>query len=266
MRHVPRSPALSRAALRLSAAALLAFVPAAAAAQDAAMPAASELLAKHIAAMGGEAAIRKHTSTKMTGSFEMPAAGLTGTLTTVSAAPNKMLLRIEVGGMGEIVTGFDGTHGWSVNPMQGARLHEGAELAAQKEGSDYYGSLGMQAAVASRTTVGKTEMGGVPCWEVKVQWKSGRESTECYAVESGLLVANKARIETPQGTIDQVTLIGDYKDFGGVKVPTVMRLQAMGMEQVMRVTSVEYGTVTPADLEPPAAIQALIKAKAGGEQ
>ena len=257
---------VSQTVRRYSAVAALSFVPALAAAQapaGEALPSADELVAKHVAATGGEAAIRRHTSTRATGTFELAAAGLSGPVSVISSAPNRTLLKIEIPGMGEIVSGFDGTNAWSVNPMAGPRLAEGTELQMQVEESGYYGVLEQKGSV-TRTTVAKTEMGGVPCYQVKAVWKSGREGMECYAVESGLLVGRQNRIETPQGAIDQTTLIGDYKDFGGVKAPTTMRIQAGGMEQVIRFSSVEYDTVKPEEFAAPPAIQALIKAKGAG--
>lgn len=256
-------PSVPQTIRRLSTLAAIAFVPALAAAQAPALPSAAEVVAKHVAATGGEAAIRKHSSTRATGTFELAAAGLSGPVTVISGAPNRTLLKIEIPGMGEIVSGFDGTNAWSVNPMAGPRLAEGAELQIQAEESGYYGVLDQKEGV-TRTTVAKTEMGGVPCYQVKVTWKSGREATECYAVETGLLAGRQSRVETPQGAIDQTVLIGDYKDFGGIKAPTTMRIQAGGMEQVIRFSSVEYDTVKPEEFAAPAPIQALIKAKGAG--
>jgi hypothetical protein len=257
---------VSQTVRRLTAVAALSFVPALAVAQapaTEALPSADEIVAKHVAATGGEAAIRKHSSTRATGTFELAAAGLSGTVSVISAAPNRTMLRIEVPGMGEILQGFDGTNAWSVNPMAGARLAEGPELQMQVEEAGYYGVLDQKESVTRKAT-GRAEMGGVPCYQVTVTFKSGREATECYGVESGLLVARQGRVETPQGVIEQTVLIGDYKDFGGIKAPTTMRLQVAGVEQVIRLTSVEYDTVKPEEFTPPAAIQTLIKGKAPG--
>ena len=252
---------------RISAVAALSLVPALAVAQapaTEALPSADDLVAKHIAATGGEAAIRKHSSSRATGTFELPAAGLGGAMTMISAAPNRVLMRIEIGGMGEVLQGFDGTHAWAMDPMQGPRLIEGVPLEMQKEESGYYGVLD-QKDKATRTTIGKSELGGVPCWQVKIVWKSGRDATECYAMDSGLLIGRQGRVETPQGSMDQTVLVGDYKEFGGVKAPTTMRIQVAGMEQVLRIQSIEYDTVKPEDFAPPAAIKALIDAKGTGE-
>src|SRR5690606_8752635 len=120
---------------------LVLLAPAALAAQDAALPPAATLVAKHVAAIGGEAAVRKHSAARIVGSVEVPAAGLTGTMTVFSAAPNRAASFASIAGVGEAPSGFDATVGWEVSPLTGARLHEGAELARMAEEADFHGGM-----------------------------------------------------------------------------------------------------------------------------
>ncbi|MGI9044684.1 MAG: hypothetical protein ACR2GK_11255, partial [Gemmatimonadaceae bacterium] len=59
-------------------AAAIAFVPSVAFAQ--ALPAAKDLVAKHVAAIGGRDAVLRHPFFRAKGTFSMPAAGMTGEL------------------------------------------------------------------------------------------------------------------------------------------------------------------------------------------
>ena len=45
----------------------------------------------------------------------------------VQVAPNKMQMMTTIPGVGAIQVGFDGTTGWSVDPMQGPRVLAGKE-------------------------------------------------------------------------------------------------------------------------------------------
>ena len=47
---------------------------------------------------------------------------MSGDLEISQARPNKTMMRINVTGIGQIEQGFDGTTGWSINPMQGPRV------------------------------------------------------------------------------------------------------------------------------------------------
>jgi hypothetical protein len=62
------------------------------------------------------------------------------------------------------------------------------------------------------------------------------------------------------GTVPSVvTVLEEYKPFGGVQTATRARQRAMGIESVMTVTSVEYKPIAPSAFEPPAEIKALRK-------
>ena len=104
-------------------------------------------------------------------------------------------------------------------------------------------------------------MNNEPCFKVKMVWKSGRETFDCYSVASGLLIASVDKQESPMGTVDVTNLISDYKDFGGQKVATRLTQQVMGQEQVLTISSVEYDAADAPQFEMPAAIKALIEKK-----
>ena len=235
----------------------------AAAAPSNALPPAQRILDRYAAAIGGRETIMRHNSYRVRGTFEMPGAGVKGDMDVVHAKPNKMAVKVTIPGMGEIQTGYDGTVGWSVNPMQGPRLLEGKELEQISSEAEFTNLFRGASNIVSRETVERTEMGGQPCYKVKITWKSGRETFDCYSTETGLLVGTTSTQESPMGSVQVTSLVSDYKDFGGVKYATRMRQQMMGQEQVMTVHSVEFDVVPPSAFEQPPAIQALVKQKSG---
>lgn len=224
---------------------------------SAALPPAKDLIAKFVAATNAPAVMAKHQSVRTKGRFELPAAGMSGDLEISQARPNKSMMRINVSAVGQIEQGFDGTTAWSLNPMQGPRILTGRELDAIREESSFGTSSRQGPNVASAETVEKTELNGEPCYKVKMVWKSGRETFDCYSVASGLLIASMGKQESPMGTIDVTNLISDYKDFGGQKIATRLTQQVMGNEQVLIINTVDYDAADPAVFEMPAAIKAL---------
>lgn len=229
--------------------------------QATALPPAKELIAKFVAATNGPAVLAKHTSVRTKGRFEMAAQGVSGDLEMSQARPNKTVLRIDIPGIGQLEEGFDGTTGWSINPMQGPRLKSGRELDTVREESSFGTSSRQGPNVTSAETVEKTELNGESCYKVKVVWKSGRETFDCYSVASGLLVASVGKQESPMGTMEVTNLVSDYKDFGGQKIATRLTQQVMGQEQVLRITTVEYDAADPATFQMPAVIKALTEKK-----
>jgi hypothetical protein len=225
------------------------------------LPPAKDLIAKFVAATNAGPVMAKHQSVRTKGRFEMAAAGVSGDLEISQARPNKTMMRINIGGMGQIEQGFDGTTAWSINPMQGPRIVTGRELDAIREESSFGASSRQGPNVASAETMEKTEMNGEPCYKVKVTWKSGRETFDCYSVASGLLIASVGKQESPMGTVEVTNLISDYKDFGGQKIATRLTQQVMGNEQVLIINTVDYDAADAASFEMPAAIKALAEKK-----
>lgn len=247
--------------LRFIPALALLLAPAVAQAQTA-LPAARDLVSRHVAAIGGRDAILAKASLRTIGTFEMPAAGLKGDLTVVQSKDGRTAMKIVVPGMGELAGGYDGTTAWSMNPMQGARVLEGKELTQMKEDAGFLTLLRESPAIASMETVEKTTLGGVACYKVKVTYTSGRVSHDCYAVDSGLMAGTITTQESAMGTLEITNLMSDWKEFGGVKFATRLRQQAMGQEQVMSIASVEFDNADDAKMfELPPAVKALAAPK-----
>lgn len=248
---------LRHTALAALAASLL--IPVALPAQDAPLPAARDLVARHVAAIGGRDAVLKYNTIRTTGTFSMAAAGLQGDLVSTQSKDGRMSLRINVPGMGELAGGYDGTTGWSVNPMQGPRVLAGAELAQMKEEGGLQATVLRESpGITSMETVEKSSLGGVDCYKVKISFGSGRVSYDCYGIETGLLAGQIAVQESPMGTVELHNIVSDWKEFGGVKFATTLKQQAMGQEQVMTITGVHFDSADDAAmLALPAAVKAL---------
>jgi len=232
------------------------------AAQD--LPAAKELVARYVAAIGGRDAVLKHTHLRQVGAFEMPAQGLRGDLRVVQSKDGRTRMTIAVPGMGELAGGYDGTIGWSMNPMQGARVLEGKELAQMQEDAGFLPLLRESPGITAMETVEKSEVGGEACYKVKISYKSGRTAFDCYSIATGLLAGNVAVQETNLGTMQLVTVMSDWKEFGGVRFATRMTLESMGQQQVLSISEIVFDDAADADaFALPDAIKAIAAPKPG---
>lgn len=247
----------------LGAALIAATMTAPAAAQDAPaaqnLPAAADIIAKYQAAVGGADVLDGRNSMHSTGEVSIPAAGMKADFEAWQARPNRSAMRATIAGFGEIRTGYTGDVAWSVNPMEGPRVMEGGEAAQSADESTFDWQLRRSDGVESMTTVELTSMGGQECYKVRVEWKSGRESFDCYSTGTGLIVGSTARQETNMGIVDAVTLYDDYTDFDGMKVPGRVTIQTMGVEQIITIRTVTFDEVPDSVFEAPAGIRALIK-------
>ena len=223
------------------------------------LPSARSILDKHVAAIGGRQAILAHTSTHAIGTLAMPSTGMNGALEVYGAQPNKTLLKISLGGVGEVQEGFDGTHGWSLSPMTGPMLLEGRQLEEKRFDSDFYSELRSDTRYSSITTLEQVEFEGRQCYKLRLVRKSGGEDIEFYDVATGLKAGSITTRETQMGTVTGTTVETDYRKFGNLLQPTKVTSHVGGLDQVITISSIEYDRVPPAVFELPAGIKALLK-------
>lgn len=228
-------------------------------AQRSVLPSARSIIDRYVEAIGGRKAILSHSSSHATGTMTMAGAGISGGLDLYNAKPNKSLLKVTLGGIGEILDGFDGTHGWGLNPVTGPTLAEGIELDQKRFDADFYGDLHDDGRYASMKTVEQTTFEGRPCYKVSLVKKIGGEDFDFYDVETGLKVGAIGTRETQMGAMTATMMQSDYKKFGGMLVPTTMKQMVGGVQQVITITSIEFDNVPPSTFEMPDKIKALIK-------
>jgi hypothetical protein len=228
-------------------------------AAQAALPSARSIIDRHIAAVGGRQAILGHSSTRATGTFSVTSAGMSGGLEVFASKPNKTVVRIKIPGVGEIVEGFNGTHGWTVSAMTGPMLLDGKQLEEKKFDADYYSDLHDDSRYESMTTVEIAEFDNRQCYKLRLVRKGASEDFEYYDVKTGLKAGRTGTRETPMGTVTGTSIETDYKKFGNLLVPTTVKNSVMGVQQVITIETVEYDNVQPSVFDPPAEIKALIK-------
>ena len=222
------------------------------------LPAAASLISKYANAVGGPAYLSaKSIVTK--GTMSMPAAGINASFQMTQLTPNLMQMVTTIPGMGEVQVGYDGTNGWAMDPMQGARVLAGAELDQMKDEADRRTNVRSADLFNTMLTVADTTMNSERCYLVKLNWKSGRETYDCYSAATGMLVASRSVQKTAMGEIPVLTLFSEFKKFGGVTVPTKTVQELMGQQQILTISSVEFGDGAGLAITPPPAVAALIK-------
>jgi hypothetical protein len=225
------------------------------------LPHAEEVLKKYRLAIGGEEAIKKHTTRSVKGTFEIPAQGMKGDLSIMAAAPDMIRVMVTLPGLGELQRGYDGKLGWSIDPAVGPRLLDGNELAEFKHSADFYDDLHDPKKFKTITVVGKTMFEGQECYELRLVKETGFEYTEFFSVASGLIVGGKLNASSQMGSVPVTSMVSEYKPFGGVLVPTVTRQRMLGLEQLTTVISVSFDPIDPKAFELPPAIAALAAQK-----
>jgi hypothetical protein len=224
------------------------------------LPPALEVLSRYTRAIGGEQAIRQYRSRRAVGRFELRAQGLSGPIEILAASPDRMLIRITLEGLGDMLRGYDGAIGWSMDPAVGPRVLSGRELEEMQYSADFYADIYRPADYASMTVIGRGPFEGHDCFTVKLVRSSGFESLEYFDTRSGLRMGGRMTSTSMMGSVpDVVTVFGEYRGFGGILTPVIATQRAMGVESLLTLERIEYDNVRDEELRPPAAIQGLIK-------
>lgn len=226
---------------------------------EAALPAAQTIIDRHIEASGGRKAFEAVSSVNLKGSITIPANGMTGTLEVSAARPNKAIVKMNLAGIGESAEGFDGTTAWSMSPMTGPMLATGAELDQKTFDADFDRTMGIAHGYESIKTTEKITFEGRPVYRVELTKKGGATDVEFYDVETGLKAGAMGERTNSMGTISATNAVSEYKKFGDLLQPTVMKQTFSGVQIIMTFTSIEFNTAEPAVFELPTAIKALIK-------
>lgn len=226
---------------------------------ESALPEARALIERHLDAVGGRDAVLAPASSRATGTFSIPGTGLEGELEILSADPDRLLLRIEIPGLGRVLSGYDGEVGWSIDPASGPRVLDGAELSAMRDQATELAAVRDERLVESVRTVERTTIEGRECFKVELRWRSARTTYDCYGPDDGLLVATMSTQDSPMGAIEVVTTLDEYRSFGHGKVATRIVQIGMGVRQSLRIDALEYDDVDPSKFAPPDAIRTLLE-------
>jgi hypothetical protein len=232
-----------------------------AATQD--LPDAASLFEKHIAAIGGQEKIRSITTRVVEGAI-VAGAGANRTVSRITLyqqAPNRLLAVVENPAVSTLELGYDGTHAW-VRDLSGTpRLVTGADADGIAASADFYAEAEYKTMFREMSTVGRERFGDRAVFRVRAVERNGQESFRLFDAETGLLTAVIRRLPGAQAgsTVEQVTEMGEWQEFGGVRFPTLQVQRAEGQAVATRVRVVDTNVPVP-EVQTPADVQALIAA------
>lgn len=235
---------------------LVAFAPSALAAQ--ALPDPKTLMEKHNAAAGTREALDKHSSIRMTAVMSMPSMGVEATMEVFRAKPNKFVQKMIIAPVGEIVTGFDGTVAWSTNPVAGAQLIQGDQLATIKSNADFFSNMQDPANYTRAETVELADFEGRKCYKVRLT-REGREGFEFFDAETGLLAGFSGTVQSGQGPVETTTVFTSWGDVDGIKFPRKLEQRTPNGPATITFTDIEFDKVESSAFDLPPAVKALVK-------
>ncbi|MGO9231834.1 MAG: DUF620 domain-containing protein [Bryobacteraceae bacterium] len=223
------------------------------------LPKAETILDKSVEAAGGKAAFEKLHNTVITGSMELAAMGIKGTMTITKAEPDKSLDEIEITGLGSVKQGYDGKVAWEINPMQGARIKDGDESAQTKIQAHFH-EENWRDEYKKVETVGAETVDGKDCYKLVLTPNEGKPVTQFFDKKTWLLTKIALTVNTPMGEVESETLISDYRKEGDLLVAHKIVQTAGGQEIAITLDTYKYNVEIPkGKFDLPDEIKALVK-------
>jgi outer membrane lipoprotein-sorting protein len=209
-----------------------------------------EVVEKHLAALGGRAALAKLASRKSTGTvtFTTPGGDLSGPIEIDLKAPNKSRAHITLdltplGGPGQMVVEqkFDGTVGRATNSMQGDVEITGNQLQNMRNNTFPTPLMTYKESGTKLEVQPKEQVGGRDAVVLLATPKAGPPVRFFLDAETYLIVKAATKTSSPElGDFEQISEPSDYRAVDGVKVPFVVKTTNPAQTLTIKLDKVEH--------------------------
>jgi outer membrane lipoprotein-sorting protein len=211
---------------------------------------ADDVIEKHLAALGGRAALAKLESRIAAGSIAVSTQGvdLAGSVEIYLKAPNKArsYVRLDLSQVGgtEVVVDqrCDGKTAFAINSMQGDRDVTGNQLQNMLNANFPTPLMKYKDAGTKVELAGKDKVGMRDVFVLQYTPKAGSSSRQFFDAETYLLLRVVMKIDTPElgGEIEQTTDLSDYREIDGVKIPFTVQTVNSVQTVTIRLDKIEH--------------------------
>jgi photosynthetic reaction center cytochrome c subunit len=207
------------------------------------LPSVDQVLAKYVAALGGEQAVRKITSRVITGTQFIPTGPgggvpMPATIERSQKAPN-LVVNVYHTPTYTISDGFDGTKAWSQDMRGRVSEPQNIDQVRAKRDADFYLPLDMKKVYAKMEVRRIAKVNGHDAYVVAATPQGDNVERLYFDVTTGLLIRKATVLPTQAGNSPFQVDYDDYRNTGsGVKFPYLITMSPANPRTVL------YGTAT----------------------
>lgn len=242
MNHSFATPSGARQLLALAAACLVAPTATAQSQSDTAIPSAQAVVDRHVAAIGGVAAVQRHRSLLRVGTLEVPSMGITGTYRLERVKPDGFRLAVEMASVGGRVSAFDGTTAWDEERGQRTVL-TGAKATDRRRAADFLADLRLNRVEEYRGAVQRVEWQGTACWRLEARTAAGDTRVDFYSVATGLYHGSEETVQSVMGPMLRASVVVAYGTFDGVRLPVEIVQRLPQFDTIIKITETTWDTL-----------------------
>jgi outer membrane lipoprotein-sorting protein len=197
-----------------------------------------EIIAKHVQALGGMEKMQAQKTRRATGKLSFP-GGLEIPITLIQKRPEMFRANITFQGM-DVIQAYDGKTGWQIDPTQGKKTAEPLsedDLKDVKENADFDGPLVNYKEKGNTVELmGKEDVDGTPAYKLKVTLKSGDVKYVYLDTDAYVPIKEESKRTIRGSEREFESIIGDYKEEGGVMMPHSVESRPKGATQSQKLT------------------------------
>lgn len=221
------------------------------------VPTVAALFARHDQAMGE---MPRHRARRTAYQFVLPDQNLMGTTTVwLAFQPDRLYEETSRGPMGVLRRSWDGSVGWAVEPMRGARLLSNEEVAVTRwqldrdswsDSSEHYDGLHV---------IGHEIFDARSTWRVDGTFRpTGDPISLWFDTTSELLAGFGTRASEGAREVVSTTTFHQYADQGGYLLPSLVMSRTMGQQQRLQLVEHELDPEALPDFAMPYSVRALL--------
>jgi len=220
------------------------------------LPTVQWVLERHVTATGGRQALLRHESMTVHGRDFEPATKreVAGVFYTRGGKS----LQVVTLPAGKSLSGFDGRTAWDLDSHGKATIQHGDVVMSRARDADMYYHLHVMRYFRNLEVVDVQTFNGRPCYHLKGVNNWGKENEQFYDKDTGLLVGYAFNTAWRGGNGAATTVFEDYRDFGGVRMPTKNTTHDGDDVSVFTITSVTWDDVPDSVFQLPAAVRARL--------
>ena len=182
------------------------------------LPPADQILERYVQAIGGREAWKKMTSRISTGTIDVPAMNLSGTIEIREKAPNRIVATITFN-RAKFSQGYDGSIGWTNDTQNGLREQTGEELTEAKRDADFYHPLDLHTLYSKFVVTGVEKVNDRDAYAMEATSPEGGTDKMYFDVQSGLVLRIVGQHHMPEGVTTFTEDLSDYREVDGIKLP-----------------------------------------------
>ncbi len=210
-----------------------------------------ELMAKVIAAHGGEAALRKHKSLVTTYALDFPTQGLSGEGATRNRAPYAAAQEITFNALGKKIGWlrqfFDGASGGTETSFMPPETMTAKQIDNARVQYDFYLMPNWKTLFKSVTIKRMDKVGGEDVYIIVMTPERGSPITDHISTKSFLILKRETLVlSDSDANVQTVETYSDYRPIDGVMIPFKIVQQSIGLgEAIIQLKEASFDVALP---------------------